>query len=195
MSRNRSHHLVVGWVTGASRCLRLPLAHLLWVRQQVELHIGVWVGSVLQGLLQKPHTDKSKSEHLPTHNAATAIRAHKETNQSSDVHHHDEEFVVLVRDGQFDFAEFFPRSWRPRDLCNPKKDLSDPEQKTSNINKPNNTLRSGCGQTPAPESRIQSRMWAVETSGSAAPPGTLMILLFMDTSEEVLVRCIRTEPH
>lgn len=48
---NATHHLVVGGVTGAARRLRLPLTHLLGVWKQVELHVGVWVCAVLQGLL------------------------------------------------------------------------------------------------------------------------------------------------
>lgn len=70
-------HLVVGGVTGASCCLGLPLAGLLGVREEVELHVGVRVCPVLQGL------------------------------QSSYVHDHDEEFVIPVGDGEFDFTELF----------------------------------------------------------------------------------------
>lgn len=39
------------------------------------------------------------------------------TDQSSDVHDHDEELVVPVADGQFDFTQFFTRGRRPRQLC------------------------------------------------------------------------------
>lgn len=51
---DRKYHLVVGGVTGAACCLGLPLAGLLGVWQQVQLHVGVRVCAVLQGLLQEP---------------------------------------------------------------------------------------------------------------------------------------------
>lgn len=70
-------HLVVGGVACASRRLRLPLAHLLRVGEEIEFHVGVGVSPILQRL------------------------------QSSDVYDHDEEFFVLVGDGQFDLAELF----------------------------------------------------------------------------------------
>lgn len=56
------HHLVVGGVTGAPRCLGLPLARLLGVRQQVELHVRVRVGAVLEGQLHgETHQNRAGS--------------------------------------------------------------------------------------------------------------------------------------
>lgn len=60
-----SYHLVVGGVTGASCRFGLPLAGLLGVWEEVQLHVGVRVCAVLQGLLHTPHTHTHSSVFKP----------------------------------------------------------------------------------------------------------------------------------
>lgn len=62
-----SYHLIVGWVACASRRLRFPLAHLLRVGEEIELHVGVGVSPILQGLLHT-HTHTQASVSVPQRN-------------------------------------------------------------------------------------------------------------------------------
>lgn len=79
-----SYHLIVGRVARASRRLRFPLAHLLRVGEEIELHVGVGVSPILQGLLHThthPHTQASvsvpqrkKNKQLEAPNTRTGLR-------------------------------------------------------------------------------------------------------------------------
>lgn len=71
-------HFIVGGVAGPAGGLGLPLAGLVRIWEQVDFDVRVWVCAVGERL------------------------------QSSDVHDHDEELLVLVGNGQFDFSKFFP---------------------------------------------------------------------------------------
>lgn len=86
-------------------------------------------------MFQTTNPVMSRSSYLATspntHSAHLHTNTQFHTDQSSYVHDHDEELVVLVGDGQFDLAELFPWSWRPQDLCNTQKHTSDQTQFTS----------------------------------------------------------------
>lgn len=71
LSDRKSHcyHLIVGWVTGSSSHLGLPLAGLLGVREEVQLDIGVWICAVLHAGLDKSTNTSLQHNNTGSNNA------------------------------------------------------------------------------------------------------------------------------